>query len=152
MGKDIIKIGNLDFEIRNGQGYSKEYDSENGKLIFEGEYLNGERNGKGKEYYFDGSLRFEGEYSEGKIWNGKGYDKKDNLQYEIKNGLGHTKEYNFYGDLIFVGEYLNGERNGKGEEYGEDSFRERKKILRFKGEYLNGKKMEKEKNLISLRK
>ena len=43
---------------RNGKG--KEYKF--GKLEFEGEYLDGERNGKGKEYYFNGNLRFEGEY------------------------------------------------------------------------------------------
>ena len=41
-------------------------------LIFEGEYLNGKRNGKGKEYnYYDGDLSFEGEYLNGKK-NGKG--------------------------------------------------------------------------------
>ena len=34
----------------------------NGKLQFEGEYLNGKRNGKGKEYWNDGKLKFEGEY------------------------------------------------------------------------------------------
>ena len=49
----------------------KEYDY-NGKLEFEGEYLNGERNGKGKEYYKNGELIFEGEYLNGKKWNGKG--------------------------------------------------------------------------------
>ena len=27
------------------------------KLIYEGEYLNGERNGKGKEYYDNGKLK-----------------------------------------------------------------------------------------------
>ena len=32
------------------------------KVIF----LNGQRNGKGKEYYIDGRLRFEGEYLNGK--------------------------------------------------------------------------------------
>ena len=42
---------------RNGKGKAYYYD---GKLEFEGEYLKGERNGKGKEYYFDGKLRFEG--------------------------------------------------------------------------------------------
>ena len=47
---------------RNGKG--KEY--YNGKLRFEGEYLNGKRNGKGKEY-FDGRLIFEGEYLNGNI-------------------------------------------------------------------------------------
>ena len=33
---------------------------------FEGEYLNGKRNGKGKEYsYWNGNLQFEGEYLSG---------------------------------------------------------------------------------------
>ena len=39
-------------------------------LKFDGEYLNGQRNGKGKEYY-EGNLKFEGEYLIGKR-NGKG--------------------------------------------------------------------------------
>jgi len=34
----------------NGYGKVKEYNNSK-KLIFEGEYLNGKRNGKGKEYY-----------------------------------------------------------------------------------------------------
>ena len=33
--------------------------------MFEGEYLNGERNGKGKEYDWTGKLIFEGEYLNG---------------------------------------------------------------------------------------
>ena len=37
----------------------------NGELIFEGEYLNGKRNGKGKEFY-NGELIFGGEYLYGK--------------------------------------------------------------------------------------
>ena len=42
------------------------------KLIFEGEYLNGERNGKGKEYNtIFNEYEFEGEYLKGKRWNGK---------------------------------------------------------------------------------
>ena len=36
---------------RNGKG--KEY-YDNGKLKYEGEYLNGKRNGKGKEFYYIG--------------------------------------------------------------------------------------------------
>ena len=36
---------------RNGKG--KEYNN-NGEVEFEGEYLNGERNGKGKEYNNNG--------------------------------------------------------------------------------------------------
>jgi len=56
----------------------KEY-TYDGVFIFEGEYLNGKRNGKGKEYYefFNNNiLIFEGEYLNGKKWNGKQYDKK----------------------------------------------------------------------------
>jgi len=33
--------------------------------MFEGEYINGQRNGKGKEYYENGKLTFEGEYLNG---------------------------------------------------------------------------------------
>ena len=47
--------------LRNGQG--QEYSL--GKLVFEGEFLNGEKNGKGKEY-FNGELKYEGEYKNGK--------------------------------------------------------------------------------------
>jgi len=49
--------------MRNGKG--KEY-YDNGMLKFEGEYTNGERDGKGKEYYNNGKLKFEGEYLNGK--------------------------------------------------------------------------------------
>ena len=41
-------------------------------MIFEGEYLNGKRNGKGKEYYHNCKLKFEGIFLNGKKWNGKG--------------------------------------------------------------------------------
>ena len=46
---------------KNGKG--KEYNN-NGNLIFEGEYLNGKRNGKAKEYSY-GNLIFEGEFLNG---------------------------------------------------------------------------------------
>ena len=36
------------------------------KLKFEVVYLNGKRNCKGKEYYYNGKLEFEGEYLNGK--------------------------------------------------------------------------------------
>ncbi len=66
-------------EILNGErnGKGKEYD-ENGFLIFEGEYLNGERNGKGNEYHdYDKKLRFEGEYMNG-LRHGIGKEYYDN--------------------------------------------------------------------------
>ena len=94
---------------RNGEG--KEYNLD-GK-IFEGEYLNGNKNGKGKEYYIDDKLKFEGEYLKGKRWNGKGYDRNNNIIYILKEGKGYVKEYEFDGGLEFEGEYLNGEKMEK---------------------------------------
>ena len=71
----------------------------NFNIIFEGEYLNGKKwNGNLKEYNDYGNLEFEGKYLNGER-NGKG------------------KEYNNNGKLIFEGEYLNGKRNGKGKQY-----------------------------------
>ena len=52
--------------IYESKGIGKEYIGNDNRLIFEGEYLNGQRNGKGKEYN-DGKLIFEGEYLNGKI-------------------------------------------------------------------------------------
>ena len=93
----------------------KEYNGEDDELIFEGEYLNGKRNGKGKEYLNENTLLFEGEYLNGKR-NGKG-----------KEYFGKINK------LRFEGEYLNGKRNGKGKEYDYDG------ILKFEGEYLDNK-------------
>ena len=74
---------------RNGKG--KEYNFD-GTMIFEGEYINGKRNGKGKEYYDDGNLKFEGEYLNGKKWTGKGYDKNNIVRYDLEGGKGYVKE------------------------------------------------------------
>jgi len=49
------------YEIKNGAGKVIEFDN-NFRIIFEGEYLNGKRNGKGKEYDQDGKLIYEGKY------------------------------------------------------------------------------------------
>ena len=49
-----------------------------------------------------------------KKWNGIGYDKNDNIIYELKNGNGKVKEY-LYNYLIFEGEYLNGKEMEKEE-------------------------------------
>ena len=85
------------------------------------ENINGKRNGKGKEYNHElyNKLIFEGEYLNGKRWNGKG------------------EEYNIFGKLIFAGKYINGLRNGIGKEYGGIT----NTLLISEFEYLNGKKM-----------
>ena len=132
------------FIIYESYGKGKEY--LNDKLIFEGEYVDGERNGIGKEYYIDGPVKYEGEYLNGE-----------------RNGIG--KEYDGFGKLKFEGEYLNGRelkgilydlKNGnilyeinhiKGigkqyDSYGylkDNQYNSYVKLL-YEGEYLNGKK------------
>ena len=123
----------------------------NETLIFEGEYLNGKKNGKGKEYnckgeylynwrrrgkeYIKNKLEYEGEYLFNKKWTGNGYDENGNIIYKLNNGNGNIKEYDTdKGILIFEGEYLKGKRNGKGKEYNA------KGKLKYEGEYLDGKR------------
>ena len=113
----------------------KVYNSKYDGIIYEGEFLNGKKNGKGKEYY-DGQLVFEGEYLNGQR-NGKGKEYyNDELIYEgeylkgKKNGKG--KEYNKYDGIMYEGEFLNGKKNGKGKEYYDGE-------LILEGKFLNGK-------------
>ena len=67
-GKEY-KDGKIIFEGKylNGErweGYGKEFNNEinNDKIGFEGEYKNGKRNGKGKEYFNENIIKFEGNY------------------------------------------------------------------------------------------
>ena len=100
----MIFEGEYLYGQKNGKGKEHNYDK---NYIFEGEYINGKRHGKGKEYK-DGKLIFEGEYLNGKRWNGKGYDYSNNILYELNNIInGKGKEYDRNGKLIFEGEYLN---------------------------------------------
>ena len=86
-GKGYDLKGKEEFEIKDGKGKGKVYD-EDGNLIFEGEYINGKIwNGKGKEYFYGnfGSLKikYNGDYTNGeKTGKGKEYDKDGNLIYE----------------------------------------------------------------------
>ena len=106
-------------------GKTKVYDSYNHKLLFKGYYANGKKNGNGEEYNEKSQIIFEGEYLDGKKWEGveKEYDEDNGkliLEYKYKKGRidGDAKEYDKYnGDLLFSGKYLDGKRNGQGIEY-----------------------------------
>ena len=93
----IIKIGGIN---EFGREYKLNWDDYKW-IVYEGEYLNGKRNGQGKEYFWSNKFNviFEGVYLERKKWNGKG------------------KELNDEGKVIFEGEYLIGEKNGNGKEF-----------------------------------
>ena len=76
------KIFSQRYIVYGENGKAKEYMGYNDALKFEGEYSNGERNGKGKEYDYSGKLKFEGEFKN-----------------EKRNGKG--KEYDYNGKIIF---------------------------------------------------
>ena len=148
-GKGYDNYHMVIYEINDGIGLVRECDNNN-ILLFEGQYINGKRHGKGKEGFFQQT--FEGEYYEGKKWNGTGYIYNKAI-YELKNGNGYIKEY-CDNILIFEGEYSNGLKNGKGREYfGNRALIQQKEKLNklkikdnenketnilFEGEYLNG--------------
>ena len=119
-------------EFLNGKrnGIGKEYAL---KIIFyEGEFLNGYRNGRGKMYDFNQKLIFEGEFKGGLMWSGKGYDGHYNIIYELQNGNGIVRDY-YKDKLVSEIEYKNGKKNGRGKEYDDGN-------LIFEGE--KWKKME----------
>ena len=110
--QNTINIGLINYKflgtkyiIYETKGTGKEYDKYTNVLLFEGEYKNGLRNGKGKEYHDLEILLFEGEYLNNKRWNGKGYDDYNNVVYELKNGKGYIKEYYIGTILKLEGEY-----------------------------------------------
>ena len=142
--KKKIEIGLKDYQRITGRyrlgdknGKGEEHLIENDKLVFEGEYKNGRREGYGKEYYEAGYLEYEGEYKNGKR-NGKGkeyyiYTEALRFEGEYVNGARHGKGKEYYetsNKLMFEGEYKNGKRNGFGKEY-------ELKGSRFEGEFLN---------------
>ena len=134
-GKGYDSKGNILFELKNGNGIVKSKYIYSDKIKYEIDYSNGLLNGKGKEYYYNGKLFFEGEYLNGNKWNGKLYNNTNNNFSELKNGEGYIKEYLLNSDrVIFEGEYLNGKRNGKGKEYHNNT------KLKYDGYYLNGKR------------
>ena len=75
--KTVRKVVRYEGEYFNGerQGKGKEFSKE-GRLIYVGEYFKGERHGKGKEFSNEGRLIYEEEYAYGK-WDGKGKQYED---------------------------------------------------------------------------
>mgnify|MGYP002627195431 CR=1 FL=1 len=167
VGYDIN--GNVAYNIKCGKGFVKEF-FDDGVLKFEGEYDNGERNGKGKRYdYENKEVLFEGEYLNGEKWNGKGkeyyldQDEIDDVEeFKIKFDPFNQKPKKKKGGL-FSGGNLFGFNFGR-EEPDPDPFMHyiysnafknknltrvtkkifgntyEEKILKYEGEYLNGER------------
>ena len=133
-----ININIINYKLLSGKytifkkkGIGKTYNFSDNKLVFEGEYLNGEKNGKIKEYDEQNYLVFEGEYKNG-LKNGKVKEyycnNRKKFEGEYLNGLKNGYGIEYDNGIIFEGEYTNGVRNGKAKEYYNDK-------LIFDGEY-----------------
>ena len=149
-GKFIEKIENeMTFigegEYKNKYFYGKvKLLDENHELIYEGDYVNGKKEGNGKIVYQNGKY-YIGEFKEGeRNGNGTLFDNDNSIIYEgqFKNDeihgkgkLYHNNEIIYEGDLIdgkvegfgkeylsngtyYIGEFKNYEKNGKGKIYG----------------------------------
>ena len=109
-GKRYDGNGKISYKLNNEKNKIKEYNYI-GNLEFVGEYLNGERHGKGKEYNEDSKLIFEGEYRSDIIWKGIGYDENGNIIIELKKGKGYLKQYQ--NGKLFENEYWIGKKMEK---------------------------------------
>ena len=143
-----ININLLYYKILSGN-YTTIYDNNNkigiifdeyrDKIIFEGEFSNGKKNGKGKEYDINtGKIKYEGEYFNGNVTGrGKVYYHEGNIKYQVefKKGKKITKGKKIQfseGPITKEGEYINEHVNGKAEVY------DKYGTLIYEGEYING--------------
>ena len=116
-------------------GISKLHLLKNNLLLFEGKYINGKREGKGKSYQLilseqtiEGKYKifhkFEGHKEEYNFGNFMFKDEQNEGFIIIKDN-----KYIYERKLDYIGEYLNGKRHGYGKEYDEDG------VLWFEGLY-----------------
>ena len=133
--------------IKDKNGTYKIKSSQNNFMNYEGSYLNGKKDGVGKEYKL-----IKIKYSEFVKQNNKIFKYLNtNMNKEIKESINfknktftedskhgiinkNGEEYFYYIILEYEGEFKNGKRNGKGKEYNKDG-----EII-FEGEYLNGQR------------
>ena len=70
-GKIYNENNDIEYDLKDGNGIIEEIEENvfylKNSIFFKGEYINGEKNGKGKLYYYNNhKLKFEGEYLNGK--------------------------------------------------------------------------------------
>jgi hypothetical protein len=119
-------------DCKNGFGKLQDANS-----VYEGNFLNGEKNGKGTQVFSSGA-RFEGNFLNDKK-SGKGtYTFEDGSKYigDFLDGKLNGNGILYYANGLkeYEGYWLNGYYNGKGKSYDKDNGR-----LNYDGDWLNGK-------------
>ena len=107
--KGYDENGNIIYKLINGNGKVQEY--KGNQLKFEGEYLNGLKNGKGKEFFEKGEFHIHFKDNNNDIY----ITEKLILEGEYINGLlnGIGKCYRENGTLALEIKFLNGQNFGK---------------------------------------
>ena len=107
----------------NGKFIDGKYIWDNGKYYI-GEFENKLPNGKGIKYYVNGKIQYEGSFINGKFEGNGKYIYDDNYYFigQYKNGLRNVKGISYYpdGKILFEGEYINDKREGYGKYNDED--------------------------------
>jgi antitoxin component YwqK of YwqJK toxin-antitoxin module len=113
--------------------YGKEYLIKEEILIFEGQYNLMKRHGHGKELYSNGKIQFDGEYLNGRRWNGQTYTFNGIKEFDIINGEGYIREYNIHGIKTYEGDIVNGIKEGFGKDFSQGK-------IEYEGIFKNGKR------------
>ena len=119
---DPFKSNNIERLINKSFGFNLEEKV----LKYEGEYLNGKRHGKGKEFTKNKILVYEGEYKNGLLY-GKG------KQYDDLFSKGREPK------LKYEGEFKCGKWDGKGKEYETGFLYVGDRRLKHEGNFVKGK-------------
>ena len=154
-------IGQLVNGLRCGKGTV--YYKENGKIKYEGDFVNGKYEGYGELYDKNGNIKYKGFFKNNKFeGNGKLYGNNFDYIGSFMNGLKHGKGIEYHkngkihfegifindkyernvklyydnGAIEFEGFYLNGLKNGKGKEYYKDG------KIKYDGVFKNGQFLE----------
>ena len=117
---DYIKHELFEGEYKNGEKFKGKlriyFDDINNILKSEYEVNNGLIEGKGKEYYGNGRLKYKGNFKNGK-YEGNGilyYEFFGHIKYdgEFKNGMknGFGKEFDKEGNIVYQGKFYQDKR------------------------------------------
>ena len=158
---NIIKY----FMTYDGYFVNDKYDGEGKYIWTNGEYYigqwsKGERNGKGIDYYKDGTIRYDGDFVNGKYQGNGKYILKNGEYYigQFLNGVRHGKGQLFYknNNIKYEGEFVNDDLEGEGKYYyendeyydghwkrgkknGKGTFYYKNKLIKYEGDFVNDK-------------
>jgi len=85
----------------------KYYQYKENESIVEHDFSYGEKSGKVIGYYKGGKIQFKAEYLNGKLWQGKEYDINGELIKEVKDGKEIYSKKWFWRRIIWLNNYQN---------------------------------------------